>query len=79
MPFHIRDPETDRLARELARRRGSGLTEAVRTALANELRRETEKVPLAERVKELQDEIARWPKTGLKADKEFFDDLSGDL
>lgn len=34
MAFHIRDEETDTLVRELARRKGVGLTEAVKLAVA---------------------------------------------
>jgi antitoxin VapB len=78
MPFHIRDAEADELVRELARRRQIGLTEAVKLAVRNELRREDEAVPLRERLRPLQDRIAARPPTGLEADKAFFDELSGD-
>ncbi|HEY5106373.1 MAG TPA: type II toxin-antitoxin system VapB family antitoxin [Caulobacteraceae bacterium] len=76
MPFHVRDPETTTLVRELARRRGCGLTEAVKQAVGNELRREEEKVPLRDRIKALQDEFRAYPATGLKADKAFYDWLN---
>ncbi len=76
MPFHIRDPETDALVRELARRRHVGLTDAVKLAVSSELERDA--VPLRERIRPLQAEVAAWPRTGLKADKAFFDELSGD-
>jgi antitoxin VapB len=36
----LKDPETDRLAREVARLTGESLTEAVRKALAERLQRE---------------------------------------
>ena len=75
MPFHIRDPETDRLARELARSTGMGLTEAVRTALRRELQRT---VPLRQRLRSIQAEFAALPDSGLKADKAFYDALSGE-
>lgn len=39
MALSIRDPETDRLARELARRTGETMTQAIRTALAERLAR----------------------------------------
>jgi antitoxin VapB len=78
MPFHIRDPETDTLVRQLAHKRGLGLTEAVKLAVSAELKREAEKVPLRERIRPLQAEVAAWPRAGLKADKAFFDELSGD-
>ncbi|HEX4504440.1 MAG TPA: hypothetical protein VH722_01820 [Alphaproteobacteria bacterium] len=35
-------------------------------------------VPLAERIKALQDRVLASPPTGEEADKEFFDWLSGD-
>ena len=78
MPFHIRDPETDTLVRELARKRKLGLTEAVKLAVSAELHREAAKTPLRDRIRPLQAEVAAWPRTGQKADKSFFDELSGD-
>ena len=41
MALNIKDPEADRLARELARRTGESLTEAVVVALRERLKRET--------------------------------------
>lgn len=79
MPFHVRDEETDTLVRELARREGVGLTEAVRLAVKDKLDRKDEAVALKlAAMKAISDEIARLPETGLKADKAFFDELSGD-
>ena len=40
MALSIRDPETDRLARELAKLTGVTMTEAIRTALQERLARE---------------------------------------
>ncbi len=40
MALSLKDPETDKLAREVARLTGESLTEAVRTALAERLERE---------------------------------------
>jgi antitoxin VapB len=40
MALSLKDPETDRLAREVAKLTGESLTEAVRTALAERLERE---------------------------------------
>jgi len=79
MPLSIRDELTDRLVRKLAKRKGLGLTEAVRLAVENELRREEEAVPLRERLRPLQHRIAARPATGLEADKAFYDELSDDL
>lgn len=78
MAFHVRDPETDALVRRLARRKGCGLTEAVKQAVNAELQREARQVPMLERIKELQREVAKYPDSGLKADKGFYDQLSGD-
>ena len=78
MAFHVRDEETDTLVRELARREGVGLTEAVKLAVRERLRSGEKQVPLRDRLKKIADEIAKYPDTGLKADKAFFDELSGD-
>jgi antitoxin VapB len=40
MALSLKDPETDRLAREVVRLTGESLTEAVRTALSERLERE---------------------------------------
>ena len=40
MAFHIKNPQTNALARRLAALKNTGLTEAVHTALAHELERE---------------------------------------
>lgn len=39
MPLSIKDPETERLARDLARRTGESITVATRTALQERLHR----------------------------------------
>jgi antitoxin VapB len=44
LALNIKNPETERLARELARRRGTGVTEAVTVALQEELKREQNRV-----------------------------------
>lgn len=79
MAFHVRDDKTDALVRELARKRGVSLTEAIRDAVAGELERD--RLDLEAREKQLDAilaEIDSWPRTGLKADKAFFDEISGD-
>ena len=77
MAFHVRDPETDTLVRKLAEKRGIGLTEAIRQAVANELERDEKELSLWERTADLRARVASWPDTGKKADKAFFDDLWG--
>ena len=76
MPFHVRDAEADGLVRELARKRGVGLTEAVKLAVRAELKRDDRTEHMA-KVREIQARIAARGRSGLKADKAFFDDLSG--
>ena len=66
MALSLKDPETDRLAREVARLTGESLTEAVRTALAERLERERlrrgqPRKGLAEQLNELALECAALP------------------
>jgi antitoxin VapB len=79
MALHLTNPRTDRLARELAKKTGESLTDAVNTALQERLDR------VAERKKSDEDKfvadllkIARGAK-GLRKQKkssvELFDDL----
>jgi antitoxin VapB len=79
MAFHIRDPETDALVRELAEKAHVGITEAVKLAAAEALatRSKAREEKLA-KMRAISDRIASLPRTGLKADKAFFDELSGD-
>lgn len=74
MALHIRDTETDALVRELAALRKIGLTEAIKLAVGNELKRAS----LRDRIRPIQEEVRSWGRSGPKADKAFFDDLSGD-
>lgn len=39
MAFNVKDPETDRLVRDLAARTGEGITQAVKAAVAEKLER----------------------------------------
>jgi antitoxin VapB len=78
MPLNIRNEAVNQLAEELAARTHMSKTDAVRTALENELRRLDEAVPLRERLRSLQDRVLSRPVTGLEADKAFYDELSGD-
>jgi antitoxin VapB len=76
MAFHIKDPATDAAVRKLAAERGISLTAAVREAVENELKRRRR--PLVERVDEIIERLEKYPRTGLTADKAFFDELSGE-
>jgi antitoxin VapB len=79
MPFHVRDPETDALVRELADKTKLGITDAVKLAATEALKaREITREEKLARMRVISDRVASLPRTGLKADKAFFDDLSGD-
>ncbi len=78
MPLNIRSEEVNGLAKVLAEHNHVTKTEAVKLALENELRRISERKPLWDRLEPLRKKIAAYPDTGLKADKAFFDELSGD-
>ncbi len=77
--LQIRNRRVIELAAKLAAVRRSTKTDAMLTALENELARAEGEKSLAERLKPLQERVAAVPRTGLEADKDFFDDLSGDL
>jgi antitoxin VapB len=79
MPLSIRNQETVALARRIAKRTGRSVTGTIHDALVREeaqlaplprLRPETEAF-----LKELHADIQARGRTGLKADKAFFDSL----
>jgi len=79
MAFHVRDPETDRVVRKLASVRGTTLTETIRDACEAQLKDVHPDRPnagLRERLQPLLDEMATYPRTGLEADKAFYDSLN---
>jgi antitoxin VapB len=76
--LQIRNQRVVQLAEKLAAIRRSTKTEAVRQALENELARIEGAQTLEERLRPIQDRIARRPATGLEADKAFYDDLNGE-
>jgi antitoxin VapB len=62
MALSIKDPEADRLARELASRTGESLTVAVTNALRERLVRQQGRqhgVPLADRLRAIRERCAR--------------------
>jgi antitoxin VapB len=63
MALNIKNPETERLARELARRRGQGITEAVTDVLRREVERERKKPrrdDIKERLRRIDDIVRRF-------------------
>jgi antitoxin VapB len=73
MALHIRGAKADALVRKLAAARGIGLTEAIELAVQNQIQQDEE---FDTRLRRLQDRVASYPKTGLKADKAFYDSLN---
>jgi antitoxin VapB len=60
MALSLKDPETDRLAREVARLTGESLTEAVRKALSERLTRERLRAGLPpQQLREALDKLAQ--------------------
>lgn len=77
MAIHIRDPETDAAVRKLAKIWGVSLTEAIKRAAEEayaQKRSETESVRA--RIREIQERVAGYGRTGLEADKAFYDSLN---
>lgn len=77
MPLNIRSEQVNQLAETLAERTQLSKTDAVKTALENELRRLDAKMPLRERLRPLQARVLARPATGHEADKTFYDELGG--
>lgn len=79
MPLYIKDAEVDALAGELAAAKNLNKTEAVREALKHELARQRGKPSVVDLAVQFSRELrARGkPKRGRKANKRFFDQLSG--
>jgi antitoxin VapB len=63
MALSIKDPETDRLARELAKATGESITEAIRAALRERLERERRRrrAEIAAGIRRIQERLARLP------------------
>jgi antitoxin VapB len=78
MAFHVRDPETDELVRKLAKKKGIGITDAIREAVRHELEREEPKLSLWERTADIRAELNADADPDFKPDKAFFDWLSGE-
>ena len=78
MNLQIRDKRAHELASELAGRRKTSMTEAVITALENELRRADNEPSLQERVARLVDDLhRRAPGGGREMTKDEIDEMWG--
>ncbi len=78
--LYIKDASVNALAIELQKvLKAPSKTEAVRIALQRQLDEAKAEETLDECITKLQDTLAKYPRTGLAADKAFFDSLGGDL
>lgn len=59
MPLNIRDPRAGALARTLANKRGTTMTEAIIAALQAEIARDDAKPPLADAVKAISNDLLK--------------------
>ncbi len=75
MPFHVRNKETERLTRKLARTANVGLTEAVHQAVKNEIKRRAKTTPLWQRSAALRSRLALRLRDRAPVDKAFRDNL----
>jgi antitoxin VapB len=77
MALNIKNVETEQLARELARRRGTGITEAVTHALRNEVERERKRrrrkgsEEFVRKVQEIVEEVRKLPILDHRSDDEI--------
>jgi antitoxin VapB len=81
MGLSIKNEETERLVRELARRKGVGVTTAIRLAVSNELEKTPEPKKSPEEilafVREIQERWKAFPPIDMKEMDEFLYDENG--
>ena len=79
MVIHVKDAETDWLVRDFARRRGIGLTEAIKVAIREANVSEAEGADaLLLRLQPAIDKVKAMKVSSLEDDKEFMDDMWGE-
>lgn len=77
MAIYIRDSETEALVRALARKEKRSLKDAIKGAVQEKLTTLEAKSSLHNQLSGFAGEIQSARKTGKRADKKFFDALSG--
>lgn len=74
MALNLKNPEAERLARELARRQGASITDAVTAALRAELERERRRLrpkPVSDRLLEIARRYAALPTLDARSAEEI--------
>jgi antitoxin VapB len=79
MTFYVKDPATDKAVRRLAKLKRKTLTETIREAVEKEYASNMDTKTVAEKLNELAKRFSALPRSGLQADKAFFDELSDDV
>lgn len=81
MGLSIKNEETERLVRELAKRRGVGVTTAIRLAVSNELSKDTQSTKDPQQiqsvVREAQERWKKFPAISMKEIDDFLYDDNG--
>ena len=79
MPFHVRDAEADAMVRQYSEDNRVGITDAIKLAVRRAREADDKaRVEKLARMRTVSDRVAALPDTGLKVDKAFFDEMSGD-
>jgi antitoxin VapB len=78
MGLSIKNEAVETLARDLARRHGTGVTEIIRLALVEKAERDLPEKTLWEKLAPIHEELRKAGKTGLVADRAFYDELNGE-
>jgi antitoxin VapB len=78
MGLSIKNDAVETLARDLARRHGTGVTEIIHRALKEKAEREAGGPALWEKLAPIRERLRQAGKTGLEADKAFYDELNGE-
>lgn len=79
MAIHVQDEVTDGLVREFARRRGIGITAAIRTAVEEASQRETQELKLlSQRIEPIVAQIRARRTARGGDDKAFMDEMWGE-
>lgn len=78
MGLSIKNAAVQTLARELARRHSTGVTDIIHQALKEKAARDAAEPSLWEKLAPLREKVARMPDSGLLADRAFYDELSGE-